>query len=491
MATDKILLIYPGKKERAPYMPLPLLNLGTVLRNAGYDPKIVDTRIQDLKHLDGEYLLAGITSMTGPQISHGLAVAGMIREEDPNIPIVWGGPHATMLPEQTAASSLVDIAVSGDGEETIIELANTVRDEGPLKDVNGIAFKKDGVVVSTPPRGFTDMNAIGSLHYDLVDLRKYIDCREYFSYQSSRGCPHNCTFCFNHCYSKGGWRAKKPEVVVEELRNIIEEVGANSITFQEDNSFVDKERMRSICSAIIREGWDVKWMAYNRADYFSGYDDEFTRLLGDSGCETLFFGAESGSQRILDGIGKGITVSQITDSVRKCGDYGITPMVSFIIGWPDETPGDLSKTLSLVDELRRLNPRTEVCNLWMLIPQPGTPIHETAVSQGMMVHGSLEEWGGWRFDSVRLPWMSMEAQSQLDTISNIVRFTHFHERLASRGPEVKKAWLGGSSLMVAAYDVFHYLFNISAEARWRRRYFNHPVEWRLWGAARRLYLDKV
>jgi len=489
---EEILLFFPGKKESAPYIPLSVVYLGTALKKAGYKPRIVDTRVEAFEGLGRrEYLFVGISSITGSQLRHGLEIAGRIRDENPGLPIVWGGVHPTCLPEQTASHRLVDIVIRGDGEETIVELADSFAKGTPLGKVNGLTYRQEGEIVNTPNRQFTDLNRIGNLEYGLIDLGRYIDAKGYFSYQSSRGCPHNCTFCYNQGYNKGSWRSKSAEVVIDELKYIVDVLGINKIHFQEDNFFVSKERAVKICSGIIEEGLDIDWMAYNRMDYFSGYEDEFISLIKRSGCNLLFFGGESGSQRILDYMRKDITTGQIIATVKKCKQFDITPRVSFVIGWPDESRDDVLKTLDFVDEIKAIHPDADICSLFVLIPFPGTPVHEIAVSRGAKELTSLEEWADWRLDKAELPWLTNEERAELTAISNIIRFNHFHQRLSSFKSETKKAWLGNTPFMIAGYDVFHRIYEISAKMRWKRRNFKYPYEWIAWGVVRDRFINMV
>ena len=269
-----VLLIFPGKKEKAPRLPLSVLYLATALKKAGYQPKVLDMRVESFKGLkEDDFIFAGISTMSGSQIKYGLDVARSIRAKNPSLPLVWGGVHPTLLPGQTLKNEYVDIVVRGDGERTIVELADALKTGQRLDGIKGLTFEKDGAVFSTPDREFVDIDTIGNLDYSLVPLDRYLDVNEYFSYQSSRGCPHECIFCYNQCYNRGIWRKKKPEVVIEELRYLVESLGISSFIFQEDNFFVSKERVRQICTRIIEEGWDIHWTALNRVDYFCQYEE--------------------------------------------------------------------------------------------------------------------------------------------------------------------------------------------------------------------------
>jgi anaerobic magnesium-protoporphyrin IX monomethyl ester cyclase len=487
-----VLLIFPMRQEMAARLPLSIMYVAAALKKGGYAPKIIDTRIEPLSGLDDRDLIyVGITSMSGSQITHGLEVAKQIRAQRPELPIVWGGLHPSMLPEQTIENEFVDIVVRQEGEETAVELAHALKNHLPLANVKGITFKDRGKIVNTTDRAFINLDTIGNLDYGLVKLDKYLDVRDYFSYHSSRGCPHQCIFCHNQCYNKLSWRKKSSKVVVKEMRYLIEDFGIKSFVFHEDNFFVSKERVREICSAIVENGWKINWTAQDRVDYFAGYDEAFISLLKESGCDHIFFGGESGSQKILDYVKKGITLNQTIEAVKKCKQIGITPQISFVIGWPEESWEDLCETLDFVDRLRSIHDGVEINNLFILGIFPGTPMYDIAKALGAKEYRSLEEWGSWRLDRSDLPWISKSYRLELTAVSNIVRFNFIHQKLCSTTPDVKKARLAGNSIVVVAYEILHYIFNISARYRWQRRWFKHPYEWLLWGFVKDKFIQMV
>ncbi len=176
MNKGTVLLVYPGGFNSVfPEIPLPLVYLAWALRRASYEVEILDTRIHSFDQMSrDDYLFVGISSMTGPMIRDGLRFARHVRERNPKIPIVWGGIHVTLLPEQSLENDLVDIVVRGEGELTVVELAGALAAGGALSKVRGISYKQDGVVRSNPDREFMDMDQIDiELPYDLLEMEKY------------------------------------------------------------------------------------------------------------------------------------------------------------------------------------------------------------------------------------------------------------------------------------------------------------------------------
>ena len=206
-ARKRILLIYPqlGPQALMPQAPLSLLSICPNLEHAGYAPIIIDTRVEPdyeekIKKELPDSLFIGITSMTGLQIQYALEIATFIRKLDPKKIIVWGGIHATILPEQTLRDPRVDIVVTGEGEEVVVELADCLSSNGVLRTVKGIYFHDEqGDVVFTGKRAFLDMNKVEMPSWHLVDVSRYSE----IGVQAARGCPFRCRFCFNHLYNGG------------------------------------------------------------------------------------------------------------------------------------------------------------------------------------------------------------------------------------------------------------------------------------------------
>ena len=209
-----ILLIYP---RHSPFphsvsTPLSIFYLGSYLERESFPVEYFDERVHSGKMLEGflkkDVLLAGISSMTCYQITRGLAIASYIKKVRPGLPIVWGGIHPSMTPRQTIASPLVDFVVQGEGEATLLELAEALRDgtKSP-DDIAGLVWNNNGKTVVNAERPFLDFNDIPSPYYgkakEMINL--YIgrkDVREPVGIQTSRGCRFRCRFCYNRFFNK-------------------------------------------------------------------------------------------------------------------------------------------------------------------------------------------------------------------------------------------------------------------------------------------------
>ena len=232
-----VVLVYPhvikGWQARPIVaLPMSLLCIATPVLNAGYDVKIIDQRVEPRwrsilkEELQKDPLCVGVSSMTGPQLRHALDISKIVKEYG-NLPVVWGGTHASLLPAQTLENENIDIVVQGEGEETFAELVQALDGKQPLSNVKGIWYKDNGRIKDTGARPFIDLNEQPPLPYHLVDLTKFTRTMfgiEHLDFFTSRGCPHQCTFCLNKAFHKKQWRPMDPDLVVSKDKRFCEEI---------------------------------------------------------------------------------------------------------------------------------------------------------------------------------------------------------------------------------------------------------------------------
>ncbi len=476
-----ILLIYPGPKTSLPRFPMSVIVLGSYLRKNGYNVRILDTRIEDYENMDlGSVLCVGISSMSGVQLEHAVKIARYIKEEKSEIPIIWGGVHPSFFPAQAIKSRYIDVVVRGEGEETLLELVQKIERNESIENVKGITYIQDGKVVDNPDRGFMELDKLELPAYDLLELEKYADLTDGFSYESSRGCPHRCKFCYNLYFHKRKWRGKNSKKVLDELESIVRRYKVKKIYFVEDELFANRSRAKEIFEGICRRDLGIEWSAFCRADFISRRTDSEIKLLKDSGCEILSIGVESGSPEMLRKINKDITVEQVEDAVRKCVKCDIMPVMSFIIGIPGETKEDMFKTLRFYDKLMKTSEKIEINGCFVYTPYPGTPIFEIAIQKGYKPKESLEEWGQWKYSDVaNTPWLTTREKNELDIISTIARFRYFVHRLEFYSERYKHKKIG-TFLTMVLYRLSLPFFRFSANYRWKNHFFQYAFEWKMW-----------
>jgi radical SAM superfamily enzyme YgiQ (UPF0313 family) len=424
--------------------PWALLHVAAPLVEDGYSVSIIDQNVELnwkkrlRSELGEDTLFVGVTAMTGMQIKFCLEFINEAKSLR-NVPVVWGGGHASIFPEQTLNHKQVDFVVKGEGEATVREFAQALKSGKGFNGIKGLWYKEDGKIRQNPEREFIDMNQLARMPFELIDVERYIFSTSYakrnFELCSSRGCPHRCGFCYNVCTNKQKWRCKSAEKVVEELKFLVEKYHIDGLNWREDNFFVDKKRVEAICLGMIREGLNIKWHSDSRIDYFAGYDDDFIELLRQSGCSRITFGVESGSQKVLNIIKKDITVEQVLEVNRKMRKHGIRCMYHFSFGFMGESMDDVRQTVSLADTLLRENPNAGIWPPSMYTPYPGTPLFEESVRRGFKVPQELEQFISLFWAISNLPWISVEQGKKLAKINFVM------SGYASGIPLVKQ-WFG-------------------------------------------------
>lgn len=401
-------------------LPLAALYIGSVLKSRGYSMQLIDQRVDDhwvhalRASLRRRPLWVGISSMTGKQIRWGLAAAQIVREVDPTIPIVWGGVHPTILAEQTVNHLLVDMVVVGEGELTALELTQALSEKGPdadLSRIDGLVWKRDGKIIHNAPRSATDMNEWPPLDYSLVAIENYIlselPGERSLQITTSRGCPMRCGYCYLGVVPDGRcYRAEDPEKTIAHIERIRGEFNIDSIHIIDDEFFTQFKRVRTICRMLIDRGIRLTLRANCRVDYVNRMSLDDLRLIREAGFKHMYLGAESGNDRVLEFINKGITVAEILEANRRLKEVGISPKFSFIGGLPTETIDEVKDTLRLMVRLVRENPRAYCTPLQLYSPYPGTPLFDYCLQTGMAMPTTPEGWSEWATERVNYRWRS-------------------------------------------------------------------------------------
>lgn len=435
-----IILIYPktgldfGSTVAPPHS---LLTIAAPLHKKGYKVKIIDQRINRnwschlTNELKAKPICVGISSMTGSQVHFAIEAAKVVRRcTNGKVPIVWGGPHPSILPEQTLRSEYVDIVCIGEGDVSFFELIETLYARKSLLTVKGIAFKDGSKIVTTPPLDLINVEELLPVPWDLINIEDYIHPDMYLKSsrtldigQTSRGCPFNCGFCCSASLRKRKWRAMSVERSLEAIVEPIKKFKLNGIWIRDDEFYIDRQRVSKICEEIIRENLNIRWYTSGtRVDVFNRASDEQIALLKKSGAYTLKFGAESGSDRILKLINKGITVQNTIDANLKAKRLGIIPIFALMVGFPIETFEEINETIELSFRLKRDNPKAQFETMAIYTALPGTPMYELALQNGLKPPQHLEGWIDWNFDEYdfagkRIPWYNYKGRKKLGNIS--------------------------------------------------------------------------
>ena len=367
-------------------IPLGLAYLAAVMEKDGHEVKVIDCPACKLDHenLKTELsrfdpTLIGITSTT-PTTPSALLSARAAKEECPNAKVVMGGPHATFMDKEILSEvEAVDIVVRGEGEQTLLELAQKSEDPNAFKDIKGVTFRKDGKIIQTPNRPFIEnLDEIPRPEYKFFDLEKYkIYGKRFLPIITSRGCPYQCSFCVTSRIFGRKFRARSPENIVDELEWLKKTHGADGISFYDDAFTLDRKRLIAICEQMIERKIGLPWGCQTRVDHVS---KEILALMKKANCNEVSFGVESGCQRILDAVSKKTTVEQNEKAIKWAKDEGLFVAVSAIIAYPGETRETVQQTMDL---LRRMEP--DDAYLCIATPYPGTELRSLVESSGWKI----------------------------------------------------------------------------------------------------------
>ncbi len=441
MSSGEVVLVYPktgmdAKTINAP--PHALLSVAAPLDKAGYKVKVIDQRVDPLWSLSlslslaREPLFVGISTMTGTQVKNAIEIAKLVRKQtDGKIPIVWGGAHPTLLYEQVLKSGYADVVAVGESDNIIVDLASALADKESLLRVMGVAFNIGDCVIKTLPPDLADLNTLLSTPWHLVDVEKYIHPDMYIKNsprtldigQTSRGCPKNCGFCSSASIRGRKWRAFSAERAIDMITETVKRFNLTGIWLRDDEFYIDRGRASMIAEGILP--LNIRWYTSGtRVDVFNKTSENQVELYRKSGAHTLKFGAESGSNKILKLMNKGITKEETLEANRKAKRHNIIPAFALMMGFPTETFAEINETIDMAKQIRSENPQAQFETMAVYTALPGTPMWDMAIEHGLKPPTKLEEWGDWNFDEYdpkgkRIPWFNARERQAIGNLCYI------------------------------------------------------------------------
>ncbi len=392
------------------YFPLGLSYLSSTLRKAGHQVTMYDadcnknskgmdytrlpekyrTYLNELKNPGNPIIkeisetlvkyqpdIVGITVMT-PKAASAFTVASLVKKYNKNCHVIFGGPHATLRPDEILKNTGdVDFVVNGEGEFTFLELVNAlVTKTNNFSTVSGISYRDGDKIIHNDTKGFIDN--LDCLPFPdretLLGLDTYTS-EDMGLLMGSRGCPYNCSYCATQIWTR--------KVRYRSLANILEEVvyvhrqyGTRQFTFKDDSFTVNKKRVMEFCNKLTGADIKINWDCNTRVDLV---DADLLKTMKKAGCNSIKVGIESGSERILKLMDKGITLERIEESAKLFRNVGIHWTAYFMMGIPTETREDIKKTLDL---LYRIKPG--FASIGVYEPFPGTRLFDIGVERGLV-----------------------------------------------------------------------------------------------------------
>lgn len=468
---NKVVLFYPPYGGPPLGAPLCLLHLAAPLVEAGFEVSVIDGAITaDYERVVAreieDALCFGVSLLTGPMIGAGIRIARQVRKARPGLPIIFGGWHPSLVPDQTLRPDFVDAIVRGQGELTLLEIAQRLAEGKSLEGVRGVSFKRDGEMAHEPERPVENLNNLPKPAYHLADFDAYARVRgkREMGYATSVGCPYACNYCTDQVFYKRRFNAYKSERVADDVAELVARYRLDEVAFLDSNFPVDIKRSVAIARGLIERKVKVRWTVQASTDLLCRMTDEEVCLLRESGLYYMGFGTESASQDVLALMNKKHErVGDMYETARKTEKAGMTVNFNLILGYPGETESDRIETFGIMSDIARSYSNVSFSpNIFT--PYPGIPIWPQLKRMGVREPESLEEWNDLPLGANVLPWLQGQELRRLRRMLDFFLINN-HIRKAVKG----RPWLNRSVRLA-----------LGAPLRWRlrKRRFEFPVE--LW-----------
>ena len=380
--TMKLLLINPsvGYYTRALSNPLGLLSIATYVKNNGYEVRVEDRCIKktNINKVLDEYKpdIIGVSLMSSRGIMDAAKVSKAAKSR--GVTVVWGGQMPSMQIPEVLSNEFVDYVSYGEGELTWLEIMEALEKGYKFDDIKGLAYKKDGQIITTPCRAFIDLSTLPVADYTLIDTPKYMQtylgCKKMMYVYSSKGCPCRCAFCSNQTFHKSTYRKRPNDIVLKEIKHLMDNYGLDGVYFSDELWCLKKSDLIDFCKKIDEMNLDFHWGIELRIGMF---DEDDYRMLYEAGCRWIFFGIETGSPEMQKVINKNIDYAKIAPTFEVLNKIGITTIASFIIGFPNETVDQLRDTVKLLNTIK-----ANLTPVFHFTPLPGTELYNQVVSDG-------------------------------------------------------------------------------------------------------------
>jgi len=394
-----VLFLYPKiRKVSTSYRsrgtpPLGLAYLAAICEREGFSMKLLDLNVEQYSDVEVANFIKqcnpksiGVSFITEARFA-AFDLFKLAKKTNPDILTMAGGPHATLCADDTLNNvSDIDFIVRGEGEDTFTELMEKIVENNfDYSDIKGISYREDGKIKHNDGRlPIKDLDSLPFTALDQLSFDRYNFKIEVPGYKhlkaapvlTSRGCPFKCNFCATTKVWGAKWRFRSPKNIISELELLKDKYNIEAVWFVDDNFNSNNKRVKLICEELIQRNLNLKWICNIRVDRA---DREQLELMSQAGCISIEFGAESGSQRILDEIiEKRIKVKQIIDVDRWCSELGINTDAQFIISHPTETFEDAKSTINLMKSLKGKS------TLQILKIYPGTDVEKIALQKGIL-----------------------------------------------------------------------------------------------------------
>ena len=483
---NKVLLFNPCSAIAKHRIPNSILNIAASI-DGQYDWVIVDGNREENSYerirsylLTGQFKYIGFTVMPGPQAKQAIPLSKKIKEDFPSIKMIWGGYFPTSHFKVILNSGFVDFIINGPGDHAFPHLINALENNSPYELIKNLIYKSNDTIIKTIKEDLIEQDTLTRLPYDKLhqfySVEKYLG-KTYLgnntlAYHSSIGCPFTCSFCAVVPTYEARWKAKSAEHIYRDVKSIKEKWGADAIEFHDNNFFVSEKRTVEFAKLILPE--KMNWWGMARIDTMDKFKDESLTLIRKAGCKIIFFGAESGSDKVLQQLDKGGTQTgeQILNFAKRLKKFDIIPEYSFVLGTPASTPDEVMKQIEFdiefIKKVKAINNKTEiVLYTYSPVPTEGSALYNEVLATGFRFPQTLEEWiePQWeKFDLRKNPLTPWLTPAMVDTIRN------FETVLNGYFPTVSDIRLNGLKR-----KLLHFVSGF----RYKINYYKYPYEIKL------------
>ncbi len=353
----------------------------------------------------GNFSYFGCTVMPGPQLKEAIPFSKKIRDLFPTIKIIWGGYFASNQYKTCLESGFVDFVINGPGDYTFPSLLDALESKSDFSYIKNLIYKAENEIIKTAKAELLDLDKLPALPYDKLNefypLSNYL-CKTYLgkktiAYHSSFGCPFTCSFCAIVPIYNARWKGKSAKGIYDDILHIKQTYGGDSLEFHDNNFFVSEKRTVEFAKQIKSE--NITWWGEARIDTMYKYSDESLKVIRDSGCKMIFFGAETGNDEVLKQMDKGGTQTgaQILAFAERLKKFDIIPEYSFVLGMPAPTEEQVNKQIeediSFIKKIKKVNPDTEIIiYTYSPVPTEGSDLYEKVIAAGFKFPEKLEDW---------------------------------------------------------------------------------------------------
>ena len=373
--------IDPGSKKLSDSMPhIGLAYIAASLEQKGHSVSILDTGISERNEVETfvrtPFDIIGVTA-TSFTFRDAVEVIKVVKDTNPQVPIVLGGPHASVAREELFGCEEIDFAVYGEGEEAMPELVRCLEggsdfSQGSYEAIAGLMYRKNGKIVVNALRPWN--RALDSLpfpSYGSLPMERY----ELYPLITSRGCPYECTYCAASTVWGRRWRARSPENLLEEIQYLLSNWGRKEIAVCDDNFNVQVNRAMRFCELLIDSGMNVEWSCWSfRADCA---DPDLLKAMKESGCKSVSVGIESANPQVLKNIKKRETVEEIEEGIRNIKEAGLQCIGLNMIGNQGDNSNTIGETIAFNRKLK-----IDDAKFFLAIPYPKTELWDYVEKNG-------------------------------------------------------------------------------------------------------------